>query len=370
MLSLNLIQLKLRKICFICAGLGGGGMERSLTSLANYFVSKGHEVSVISMFKTNVFFELDDRISIIWPAIERKKHHRLLYAILIVPYIRKSIRNIEPDVIISFGEWFNPYVILTTRFLNIPLYISDRMGPNLYLGWMLETARKLTYRYTTGIIAQTNIAAEILLMKTKAKNIKVIPNAVNVINTDISIKKNQIVTVGRLSREKGHTILLNAISQLDQKDWTLHIVGDGPKMQELKDEVKQLGIEASVIFYGYLKDFSKILGESEIFVLPSYYEGFPNALVEAMSVPLACVSSDCVAGPRDIIEHGVNGLLVESGNPRVLADAISKLINDDKLRQRIAINAMKIRINLDFDKIAMRYLNFILPDPNRIDNEK
>ena len=360
MLLLNLIQLKLRKICFVCAGLGNGGQERSLTSLANYFVSNGYEVNIVSMFRTDVFFELDERISIIWPTKDRKKHHRLLYAIMIVPYIRKSILKINPDVLISFGEWFNSYVILTTRFLNIPLYISDRMGPNLDLGRMLETARKLTYKYATGIIAQTNIAAEILSKKTNAKNIRVIPNAVKVINTDISIKKKQIVTVGRLSHEKGHTILLKAFSQLKQKDWTLHIVGDGPKMQELSDEVRELGIEKRVIFYGHLKDFSKILGESQIFVLPSFYEGFPNALVEAMSVPLACISSNCVAGPSDIIEQGVNGLLVEPGKPLVLAKALNKLIDDGEMRRGLATEALKIRDNLDFDVIASRYLAFIL----------
>jgi glycosyltransferase involved in cell wall biosynthesis len=359
MLSLKLIQLKLHKICFVCAGLGNGGQERSLTSLANYFVSKGSEVSIISMFKTDVFFELDERISITWPTIERKKYNRLIYSIIIVPYIRKSIIKIRPDVIISFGEWFNPFVILTTRFLNIPLYISDRMGPNLYLGWMLETARKLTYRYATGIIAQTKIASEILLKKTKAKNIKVIPNAVNVINTDISVKKNQIVTVGRLSREKGHTILLKAFSQITQKDWTLHIVGNGSKMQELTDETIRLGIEKQVIFYGHLKDFSKVLGESQIFVLPSHYEGFPNALVEAMSVPLACISSDCIAGPRDIIEDGINGILVKTGDVSELTDALTLLIENSGLRKKLAIEAYKVRERFNFDTIAQQYLDFL-----------
>jgi len=358
-LSHNLIQLKLRKICFVCAGLGNGGQERSLTSLANYFVSNGYEVSIVSMFKTGIFFELDERISIAWPTIDRKKYNRLIYSIMIVPYIRRSIRKIRPDVLISFGEWFNSYVILTTRFLNIPLYISDRMGPNLYLGQMLETARKLTYKYATGIIAQTNIAGEILNKKTNAQNIRVIPNAVNVINTNISNKKKQIVTVGRLSREKGHTILLKAFSQVRQNDWTLHIVGDGPKMQELTDEVRQLGMEERVIFYGHLKDFSKILGESQIFVLPSFYEGFPNALVEAMSVPLACISSDCIAGPRDIIEEGINGILVKPGDVNELTAAINRLIGDNELRLKLAIEAYKVQERFNFDTIAIQYLDFL-----------
>jgi GalNAc-alpha-(1->4)-GalNAc-alpha-(1->3)-diNAcBac-PP-undecaprenol alpha-1,4-N-acetyl-D-galactosaminyltransferase len=349
------------KICFISTGLAGGGMERSLTSLANYFASKGHEVSIVNLFKTEIFFDLDPNIKLFWPKIIRKKYHRLLYALIIVRYIRKSIRSINPDVLLCFGEWFNSYIILVTRFLNIPLFISDRMGPNLYLGIMLETARRILYRYTTGIIAQTSTAAEILFNKTKAKNIKVIPNAVNVINTDISINKKQIATVGRLSREKGHIVLLKAFSKIECKDWTLHIVGDGIKRKELANEAQLLGIEDRVIFYGYLKDFSKILGESEIFVLPSFYEGFPNALIEAMSVPIACISSNCVAGPNDIIEDGSNGILFKTGDEFELCNALDKLIKDTEYRKKLTLEAYKVRETFRFDKIAEQYLDFLLP---------
>lgn len=335
-------------------------MERSLTSLANYFSSKGHQVTIINLFKTDIFFELDYKIKLFWPGFERKKYHRLLYAVIIIPYIRRSIRIINPDVILCFGEWFNSYIILSTWFLNKPLFISDRMGPNLYLGRMLETARKLLYKYTTGIISQTSIAGEILFKKTKAKNIKVIPNAVNVIDTDISIKKKQIVTVGRLSGEKGHSILLKAFAQLDQKDWTLHIIGGGNKKQELINEAKRLGISDRVLFYGYMKDFSEILGKSEIFVLPSLYEGFPNALIEAMSVPLACISSDCIAGPGDIIQNGTNGLLFKTGDEKELCNAIKRLINDTEFRMNLSLEAYKVRENYFFDKMAQQYLDFLV----------
>lgn len=349
------------KICFICAGLsGGGGMERSLTSLANYYSSIGHGVSIINLFKTNIYFELDPRIEVIWPTFKRKKYHRLIYAFINIPYVRKSIRSLKPDVLLSFGEWFNPYVIISTRFLKTPLYISDRMGPNLNLGFLLETARKYTYKYTTGIIAQTSIAAEIIHRKTNAENIQVIPNAVNVINTVTSIKKKQIVTVGRLSKEKGHIYLIRAFASLKETDWSLHIVGDGSERNKLENETDILNIRDRVFFYGHLKDFSQILGESEIFVLPSLYEGFPNALVEAMSVPLACISSNCVAGPGDIIQDNINGLLVPTADTEALSISIQNLITNKNIRDSISGNAYRIRETLDFDRIANEYLRFVL----------
>jgi GalNAc-alpha-(1->4)-GalNAc-alpha-(1->3)-diNAcBac-PP-undecaprenol alpha-1,4-N-acetyl-D-galactosaminyltransferase len=348
------------KICFISGGLkGGGGMERSLTSLANHFSRLGHEVTIIILFKTEIYFELDPRIKVTWPNLERNKFHRLIYAISIVPFFRKTIRRLKPDVLLSFGEWFNPYVILATRFLKIPLYVSDRMGPDLNLGYLLETSRKLTYRHANGIIAQTDIAAALIRKKTRSENIKVIPNAVNFIDTNTSTKKKQIVTVGRLSREKGHSVLLKAFSRLFQKEWTLHIVGDGPEMPALQDEAKRLNIGARVIFYGHQKDFNKVLGESLIFVLPSFLEGFPNALVEAMSVPLACVSTDCTAGPADIIKNGENGLLLPTGDCDAMASALNILIEDEGLRNHLSQNAYKVRETLNFERTAERYLDFI-----------
>ena len=114
-----------------------------------------------------------------------------------------------------------------------------------------------------------------------------------------------------------------------------------------------------VVFHGFMKDFNNLLGESEIFVLPSYHEGFPNALLEAMSVPIACISSNCVAGPSDIIEHGKNGLLVEPGNVEELAAAINKLIQNKELRDSLAREAYKVRETYNFEKIARQYLDFI-----------
>lgn len=355
-----------KKICFIGGGLKGGGQERALTSLANYFAKNGYLVSIINLFKTEQFYKLENSIKIIWPNTDRSKHHRLVYALLILPYLRRTIKKAKPDVLLSYGDWFNPFVILSTRFLKIPLFVFDRMGPKMKMDPLISFARKTLYKYAKGVIVQTNIAARIVSEKTGAKNIAVIPNPVNTIDTDISVKKKQIVTLGRLSREKGHIILIRAFSKLKQEDWTLHIIGDGPERPNLEAEILSLEISERVIFYGHKKDFGEILGESEIFVLPSFYEGFPNALIEAMSVPLPCISSDCIAGPRDIIEDGINGLLVEPGNVEALTLALNRLIEIPDLRKKLTLEAYKVRETLAFDKIVRQYSNFILSQNNTL----
>jgi glycosyltransferase involved in cell wall biosynthesis len=353
-----------KSICFIGGGLRGGGQERALTSLANHFAQAGQQVIIINLFKTDQFFSLEKSIKVVWPSKAREKYHRLIYAALLLPWLRKEVKRINPDVLLSFGEWFNPFVILSTRFLNRPLFVFDRMGPQIHLGFLIENARKIFYRFANGIIVQTEAAKDIVAKKTRAKNIRVIPNPVNAMDAKGFSKNKQIVSVGRLSKEKGHLILLRAFSKIKHKDWSLHLVGDGPERALLEEKANSLGVSDRVVFHGHLKDFSQILGESEIFVLPSFYEGFPNALLESMSIPLACISSNCVAGPSDIIKHGKNGLLVEPGNVDELAQAIDLLISDKEMREKLANEAYKVREKYQFDKIALQYLDFITQSIN------
>lgn len=350
-----------KKVCFIGGGLKGGGQERGLTSLANNLAERGYHVLIINLFRTEQFYSLNDSIQIVWPDVVRNKHPRLIYALLLIPFVRRSVKKHKPNVLLGFGEWFNPFIIISTRLMGIPLFVFDRMGPEMKMDPVVRFARRVLYRLADGVIIQTRIAAKIVASETGARNIAVIPNPVNSINVLKSTKRNQIVTLGRLSPEKGHSILIRAFGKISHKDWSLHIIGDGPERQSLENETSLLGLTDRVIFYGHLKDFNQILAESDIFVLPSLYEGFPNALIEAMSVPLPCISSDCIAGPSDIIENGKNGLLVEPGNVEFLTSAISNLIEHPELRDKLAREAYKVRETLSFDRIARQYLDFIFP---------
>ena len=350
----------MKRICFIGGGLKGGGQERALSSMANYYAKKDYTVSVINLFRTEQFFELDNRIQVFWPKINRQKYNRIVYALLTIPYLRKAVKDFNPDVLLSYGDWFNPFVIFATKGMKKKIYVFDRMGPGINLGYLINNARKLTYRLADGVVVQTQIAANIVRHQTKAKNIKVLPNPVNVINIERIEKKNQIVTLGRLSKEKGHLILIKAFDLIPDTRWTLHIIGDGPERSKLEKETEQLGLLNRVIFHGHKKDFSEILGQSEIFVLPSFYEGYPNALLEAMSVPLACICSDCIAGPSDIIDNGENGLLVETGNIELLSEAINSLIMNESVRNKLAMNAYKVRETNSFERISNIYTEFFL----------
>lgn len=351
----------MKSICIIMAGLTGGGIEKIGTSLANHYLSLGYRTSVILIFKTNHFFSLRDGIRVFEPEIDRKEYNRFVYAIKMIPHIRNAVKLMHPDCILSLGEWFNPYVILSTRGLHIPVYVSDRMSPQLNLGVFWELVKRYTYKYADGIIAQTSLAKKIIYKKTHNSNIKVIFNPLSAVDYDGSPKQNLFVSIGRLSIEKGHIVLLKAFNMIVNKiDWDLSIVGDGPERPLLEDFVLKNNLSKRVTFYGHRKNIQKYLSQASVFVLPSLSEGFPNALIEAMSVPLPCIASDCIAGPGDIIQNEINGILVPPNDVNILADKMLELANSEARRRFLAENAYKIRLKLPFHLIAQEYLDFIL----------
>lgn len=360
--------MKRNNILIINNGLAGGGIQRASTSLANYFAGQGHRVTVVALYRQDHFFILHPDIEFVEPNFKRgNSRNKKLYLLKMMFYLKKTVKRISPDTILAYGEWTNPFVVLALMGLPYPLYLSDRMSPLLKLPAINEFLKGNVYKKANGIIAQTSFAKEVIAKRTGVKNIEVIPNPVNVMERISCEKKKRIITVGRLSPEKGHRYLIEAFAALKRFNWELSIVGDGAERANLKKLTEKLGVRERVLFHGHVQDFRQYLSEAEIFVLPSLKEGFPNALLEAMSVPLACVSSNCIAGPSDIIEHGRNGLLFEPGNVNELAGILEQLINNSNLRKEMAAEAFKVRDTFSFNKIAEKYLDFILGD--QINNE-
>jgi len=351
--------MQLKKILIINNGLGGGGIERASVSLAHHFIELGYNVNIVALYKSEHFFLLDKKIDFKEPSFSRETLNRQLYVLKMMVFLRKNVKEINPDVILAFSEWTNPFVVVASFGLGVPVYLSDRMSPLAKLPLISSILRKFLYKKASGIIAQTEFAKEVIYKNTAAANIQVIYNPVNCIQKSDCKVYNRIVSVGRLSKEKGHKYLVEAFARVTDKTWELSLVGDGNERANLELLANRLGLSNRVIFHGHLRDFTTQLSEAKIFVLPSLTEGFPNALIEAMSVPLACISSDCVAGPNEIIEDGVNGLLVEPGNINVLAVALNRLIENPILRENLASTAFKVRESLSFGKIAHQYLNFI-----------
>ncbi len=351
-----------KKILVINNGISGGGIERASVSLSNYFVEIGFDVSVIALYKSTPFFHLHKDIKFVEPNFERVGNNKIGYTIKMMFFLRKYVKNYHPNTILAFSEWTNPYVVLALSGLSYPIYLTDRMNPLAKLPLLSELLRKHLYGKANGIIAQSNFAKSILFKKTKSPNIKVINNPVNIIERIETPILNRIVSVGRLEKVKGHEFLIKAFAKINDKSWELSIVGDGSERSNLEYLSKVLKIENRVIFHGHLLDFRKQLSEAQIFVLPSLKEGFPNALIEAMTVPLACICTDFFQGHNEIIEQDVNGMIIPPGNVEKLFEALNELISNKEKRLLLANNSVKVKEKLKFETIANTYLEFILKE--------
>jgi len=339
-----------------------GGTERTAATFANFLAAKGKDVTILLMTNEQVFFPLHPEVKLVAPA-RRKFSARLLQALFVLHFLRKQIRKRNPSVILALG--YISYTLISTIGLSIPVVISPRSSPfrvrfpdNKLLDIGYRITKKCLSPGVKGVIAQTSVAADSLKRQYSCP-VVVIPNFLRTLANYKLSRQNQILSVGRYSAEKGQKYLIEAFAGIKAPDWRLVLVGDGPERENLQNLIHKLNLQTRVKLAGFQKDVDDYYSQSKIFALTSTIEGFPNALLEAMATPLAVVSFDCMAGPADIIDDNVNGLLVEDGNVKQLTEKLHYLINNEDVMKRLMREAVKVRDKYSLNKIGEAYLNFM-----------
>ncbi len=345
------------KICLTNATLHCGGAERAISELANYLAVQGYDVTIFLLFKKEIFYPIDKRVKIVEPDFSRLDTNKYWYGAKTIGYIRRSMKKINPDVILNFI--FPSFFLLCTVGLRYPVYISIRNNPANKIKIDPVWFRRLTYKRAKGIIAQTSYAAKIIYEQVQHPNIKVIPNYVRAVNKKNIDAQNIIITVGRLVANKGHEDLLEIFSSVKNENWQLMFAGDGPLRNSLEQKAAALGIKSQTVFAGFQDDIDTVLQQAKIFAFCSYSEGFPNALLEAMATPLACISYNCNAGPADIINDSINGFLIPVGDKKLFGQKLQQLMDDGNLRSTFTAKATETIKAYQPDKLAQAYLNFI-----------
>lgn len=348
------------KIILVIPTLKQGGAERVMSELANVWSSQGHEVHIVLLAKSEDFYKLHTNAVVHKLAFNYTNRLNKIYGELRVFFnLRKIMQKEKPDFVLSFMTKYNILTILASVFLPIKIFVSDRSNPKKKSPLLIAMLRRLTYLYADGIIAQTSLAKDILIEETENKNIAIIPNPLKEVRTFSEMKREKVIlNTGRLVIEKGQKYLLEALAKIEDTEWKLVILGDGPLRKKLEEQTNLLGLEDRVLMPGTVNDVDKWLAKASIFAFPSISEGFPNALAEAMSAGLPCVSFDCDAGPRDFIRDAGNGYLVPIGDVITFSERIENLMNNDHLRIKIGQEATKIREKLESTMIADKYLNF------------
>jgi glycosyltransferase involved in cell wall biosynthesis len=260
--------------------------------------------------------------------------------------LRRAIRDIEPDLVISFLTKINAIALAATLFLKIPVIVSERNNPLMQPAhWLWRVTLWLLYSRARAIICQTR-ASVVCIPKYCRSRIRIIANPVWPIDRR-PVRHGEpmrIAAVGRLERQKGFDVLISAFADVATEfpDCGLHLWGQGPLRDELADQARQLAIENRVQFRGVSSTPGAWIEEVDIFVLSSRFEGFPNVLAEAMAAGLPVVATRCDFGPPDLVREGESGLLVHPESAPALANAIKKLLADTGLRQKLSEAAPEV----------------------------
>ena len=356
-------QIKISHICITSPSLKMGGIERALVVLANYFSDEGYNVTFVSCLKGKAFYSLRRDIVLIEP--DFKHNGGIISGVTFYPrlawFLRQQIKKIKPDVVLAFGDWFSPLVLLSLYRTKYPVFISDRTSPDYNFKFPIPQLKKWLYPKSAGFIAQTKRAADYKHNQFGEKlNVRIIPNAIREVQLYPEIQREKIILyVGRFAWEKGPERLIKAFAAIQNKmGWQLHMAGSGPLLASIKELAKEVGVENKIHFLGSIEDVDRLYAKASIYVLPSVLEGFPNSLCEAMAAGLPVICFDSIPH-EEIITPGNDGIVVKEGDINELAAQLHTLMMDEVKRESLGKLAMEIRNRLCVNKIGNQVLDFI-----------
>jgi glycosyltransferase involved in cell wall biosynthesis len=280
--------------------------------------------------------------------------------------LRQAIHRSAPDLIISFLSSTNVLSLIATRGLNKPVVISERVDPISFdIGLIWRALRRLTCSWANMCVFMTNTEMRRFNGIRKVRGC-VIPNPVVMTapdhpDYDPIARENSsnriLVAMGRLVPEKGFDLLLDAFARIADRNphWSLLILGEGELRDQLQSQASHLRLGGRVQMIGEVADPFPILRSADLFVLSSRTEGFPNALCEAMACGLPSISFDCPCGPRDIIRHGIDGILVPPNDVAALAAALDRLMGNPQERQRLSERARDVLARFSLERVLPRW---------------
>lgn len=354
-------------IAFITPSLKFGGRERVLSKLINFFSQQEDTNVHVILYakKREINFEIDPKTIIHTPEFSANCNEKF-YALKSLRYIRKTVKCNKIDTIVSFEEKWNRFALLAVAGLKLRRIISNRNNPYRDYGFIDRKLAQWLYPKVDVLIAQTNIAKEVYEKKYKLKRCVVIGNPIDKLNVDFSkiVRENIIVCVSRLMKSKNHDRLINNFSETQNENWKLVLVGgdhgNDNISQKLKEQIKSLNLEDKVVLVGASKEVNEYLLKSKIFAFTSEREGFPNVVGEAMAAQLPVVSYDCVAGPRDMIDDGINGYLVPVYDDKLFVEKLNHLMTNEEERKIMGEKASEKIGLFDSEKICNKFYNIIV----------
>ena len=224
--------------------------------------------------------------------------------------------------------------IVAANLCSTHVTISERSDPRVYTYGIRGTIRKYLYEYAHRLVVQNEQIRDYYSAYMPSSKIEVIPNPVN-LEVPVSQKKNIILSVGRLDENKNQRLIIEAFAIIKSKDWRLVICGDGKTKSKLESLISELNLTESIELPGEVANIEEYYAEAKIFAFASRSEGFPNVLLEAMSHGCACVTTECISGGHELLEHNNTCLLVPSWETEKFSQHLNKLVSSEDLRKKL-----------------------------------
>jgi len=351
------------KVVFVIAGMAGGGSERVISILANEFIKRDIEVTIMMTIGHEVAYLLDEKISLI--RIGDYSGGSILNRLVRIKRMRQIFKANKDTIIISFGPDTSLYTVFAALFLGNRVIISERNDPAICP--YPYRLRNLLYRRAECLVFQTKdcldcfpryIRKKGYLIGNPLSEAKPFPE-----RSRSSVTQYEIVAVGRLEPQKNYGLLLEAFAlycNMYPLQCKLTIYGKGYMLAELERRAIDLNIDKKVIFAGFEPNVMEKIKNSNLFVLSSDYEGISNSLLEAMAIGLPVISTDCpIGGSKELISPGENGILVPVGDAKALAEAILHLVENPELAAQMGNEAKKVRELYSTEAVTAKWLEIL-----------
>jgi glycosyltransferase involved in cell wall biosynthesis len=351
------------RIAFVLPSLTAGGAERVVSRLADHWVERGHDVHLLLLAgpEHRPYYPLAPAVRL--HALDLLRPSRgpldaLVATLRRLHRLRRIMANEAPDAVLAFLPEIGALATLAAFGTGIPVIVSERASPidqPLPAAW--RPLRRLAYESAAAVVFQTERAGTAFPPSVQARGC-VIPNPVDLpANPAADPAALEIVAAGRLVPQKGFDLLVGAFAAVaDQHPgWRLTIWGEGPERDRLTALAARHGLGGRVRLPGTSQAPGGWLPGSSIFALPSRFEGFPNALCEAMGAGYAAIAADCRFGPREIVRDGRDGLLVPPENERALADALAALMGSVERRRQMGAAARQAVRRYELPAVARRW---------------
>ena len=349
-------------LLFYINSIHEGGAQRVLLQLAGRFAAAGRRVLLVTSFVDAWEYPVPPGVERLSLENEQTAQSALKRNLSRIRALRALLKEYRPAALISFMGEPNFRAVLASRRLPVKTVVSVRNDPEReYAGRVFRFVGKHILPLADGCVFQTE-QAKAWFPETLQRKSAVIMNQVSAALYDRpkTQERSEIAAVGRLSAQKNHALLIRAFSRLPDTGDRLVIYGEGELRPALEALVEELGLSGRVLLPGQCDDVPRALGGAKLFVLPSDYEGMPNALLEAMALGLPCISTDCpCGGPASVIRSGENGLLVPTGDEEALSRAMAALLSDAERRRTLAENARQTAAGFRPDAVFRQWEAYI-----------